>query len=506
MSISKKSVRYKAMEEDYSWNMLGHLLGGTKTMRDQGTTYLPKEPKEAVLAYRNRLARSFLINFFESTINKHAEKPFRQPVQLSDNLPDRLKPLEYNMDGVGTALTAQAKYAFKMAEELGMFHLYVDFPNTDATTNLDTERRNASKLRPLVTVISPRDVIFWDYTTDPTTGVYELSEIRIKERMVVRTADGNDDTKEFIRVLTKQDGVVSWELWEDVSKYSNIEDWRVSTDTDGNPVSGTLTIDEIPIRTCYFGYIGPMMARPPLLNLAWLNIQHWQSYSDQSNILRFARCGTYVFSGFSADAVEDFSPGPNSVISSHDAEANAHILEYSGNSIAAGRDHLQDLRAEMQVEGSRPLVQRATNYETATGKRIDSSDNDCVINAWVVNTEQAFEEAFRLAAKWVGLELPEDFSIDIYNDFNADKATVDESRLILDMYDRDLVTAEVVLDEFKRRNVLNEKVDKEEMLANLEAGSLALPKINNNNNNGNGENLRMDEQGSNNGRTTGQVS
>jgi len=32
-----------------------------------------------------------------------------------------------------------------------------------------------------------------------------------------------------------------------------------------------------------------MQAKPPLLDLAWLNVEHWQSASDQSNILHVAR-------------------------------------------------------------------------------------------------------------------------------------------------------------------------------------------------------------------------
>jgi hypothetical protein len=47
---------------------------------------------------------------------------------------------------------------------------------------------------------------------------------------------------------------------------------------------------DITLVTLYTKRTGFMCGSPPLLNMALLNIKHWQSQSEQDNILHVAGC------------------------------------------------------------------------------------------------------------------------------------------------------------------------------------------------------------------------
>src|SRR3546814_11327266 len=77
-----------------------------------------------------------------------------------------------------------------------------------------------------------------------------------------------------------------WSLWRRADAVRD-RPWRRHAGGEtsfGPPGFGTL-----PLVTVYAERTGYLTARPPLLDLAWLNLAHWQSSSDQRHILHVAR-------------------------------------------------------------------------------------------------------------------------------------------------------------------------------------------------------------------------
>jgi len=62
--------------------------------------------------------------------------------------------------------------------------------------------------------------------------------------------------------------------------------------------NGPMTLGKIPLVTHYTFRIGDFIARPPFEDLSWLNIEHWQSSSDQRNALRYGRSAILFLQGF----------------------------------------------------------------------------------------------------------------------------------------------------------------------------------------------------------------
>jgi len=457
-TVDSPCSAYTAMQSH--WDLIDDLLGGTLAMRAAGEKWLPKEPKEENQAWQNRLDRSILYGAYSDTVDDLVGRPFSKPVTIQGKLPEQLASLEDNCDGQGTDFTQFARELFYTCLSRGLTHVLIDYPKTtrEDGKKLTLAQEKQTGVRPIFVHIRPQQLIGWRYEKG-LDGKPKLIQIRWKETH--SEPDGEFGTKEVetIRVYTT-DG------------------WQIHTKNDKEYVlteEGTHTYpDGIPLVTCYVNKDGFMTAQPPLEGLAWLNLAHWQSYSDQRNILRFARAALLFAKGLTDEEMEkEVVLGPSRMFRSTNSEADMKFVEHTGKAIEAGRQDLLDLEERMTVLGLEPLLSRPGN-QTATGQSIDEAKSQSSIQAWIRSLELALYNAIVIAAKWTGETLSDDFTIDIYNDFGVSiRATADIEALIK-MRQAGEIDRETFLREVKRRALLSEATDIEEVISRIEAEGPSL--------------------------------
>ncbi|HBG77488.1 MAG TPA: hypothetical protein DDW84_01380 [Phycisphaerales bacterium] len=443
------------------WALIDDLLGGTIVMRAAGEKWLPKEPKEEVLSYDNRLNRSILFEAYGDTIDDLVSRPFSKPVSIQGDLPERLAPMVDNCDGQGTDITQYARELFETCLNRGKTHILVDYPKTTQADGKKLTLADEKKagVRPVFVHIKPDNLIGWR-TVQGTDGKPKLDQIRWKESHVEPDGVYGEKAVNTIRVYT----ATTWEV-------HTADDKGVYTLTE----QGTHTYPNgIPLFTCYVNKTGFMTANPPLEGLAWLNLAHWQGYSDQKNLLRFIRFPLLFFKGLTQDELDkNVIIGPGRKYSSSNPEADAKYVEHTGAAADSGRQDLKDIEERMVMAGLDPLMTRSGN-QTATSQDIDESKSQSSVQSWVRAVELVLLNAFKAACLWTGDELPEDFKVDIYNDFGISvRATRDIDALIKARQAGELSRG-TFLREIKRRAVLSETVDIEQEKKDIEAEGIAL--------------------------------
>lgn len=449
--VDSPNIEYLRMSE--RWGLIHALMGGTKAMREGRTKWLSQEPRESSEAYNNRLNRSYLYNSFRDTIEKLVSKPFSRPVLCLGDKSDQTDEWIQNMDMNGRNLTQFARDVFTAGVTYGCSHILVDFPSFSPTATLADERE--AGVRPLFIHVNPTQVLGWRTETE-SNGKQVLTQVRIHERKTEPDGPFGDKEVDYIRVYT----TTSWELWRK-DESSDEEDYTLID-------SGEHSFGGIPIVTYYVSRTGTMTASPPMDDLAWLNLAHWQSMSDQRNILRFARVGVLFAAGFSEEEMEEgLTIGPNQLIRSTNADAKVSYVEHNGNAIESGQHDLDKLEERMKVLGLQPIVQRSGN-QTATGRVLDESRTHTSIQAWIRSLENTLRKAFEMAAQWTKTELPESFTIDINNDFGLSERIGDDIRSLIEMRKAALLSGDTFLREVKRRGLLSEVVDVEAELGAIE--------------------------------------
>jgi hypothetical protein len=459
-------VGYRMMAEQ--WPLVNNLLGGTKAMRDADLkhhTYIPKHQEEKDGSYDLRIKRSFLYNAYADTIRRLASKPFSKPVLLKGDVSPRIQEIADDVDRLGKSLTASAKDSFMEASIYGLRTILVDAPRARGDESVEEEKLLG--LRPFFCELRADQILGWQVKVPPNTGTPILTQLRIRESRVESKGDYGDELTHYITVWTPE----TYDRFKKVVDQDNKEERWVS---ENGPQPHNFK--EIPVRTLYFDQTGFMTAKLPLSDLAWKNIEHWVSSSDQRHILTLARLAILFGKGCPPEWVESGPVlGVNRSLFTENTEADVKFCEVSGGSIKAGEDDIERIEAQLTVLGLQPEMSRSGGV-TATARAIDESRVTTDIQAWVRATERFYEELFDLSAGALGEELPEDFAVNIYSDFALSLRAIEDIQALITTWQAGGITHLTFLNEIRRRGLIAEDVSAEdEVIAVQEEGpSLGL--------------------------------
>lgn len=463
--VDAPSLAYQAMVP--RWDKIDALMGGTEEMRRQARKYLPDFEGEDTKLYDQRIERSFLIPATSDTIGMAVSKPFSKPVNLATKttLPELVNNIFKDADLGGRSLHEFARDVHEDAVRHGKTHILVEMPvNPDRTIDK----------RPYFVHYTARDVFAWRSEKDPDTGEKVLTHVRMFEH--VTTSDGvwGEKTVRRIRVL---DAPLTRDP-ETGKRVSTTQSVFEEQTKDGKktwvPIGEPTTIDfpGIPLVTIYHNRTGFMVAVPPFDKLASLNIEHWQSASDQKNILHVARVPILVEEGVETDEQRALGAGQRIQI---DVGAKIYYAEHTGAAIAAGQIDLDKIEERMANAGHQMFVKRERPQVTATGENLEAQKETSELQEWIMATSKGFFQAFEFVVIWENLSrpgapiaLPDDFVVEIFSDFAVNTDPQDAAWL-LNSVNAGRITPRRFLMESVRRGSLSESMDIDAELSELEA-------------------------------------
>lgn len=440
-SVATKSAAVEELAHDIA--LARSLMGGTTAMRKAGTRHLPRFPNEDVEAYDARLATSTLFPAYSRTVSTLAAKPFAKPVTLDEKVPEAIKVLLPRIDSEGRNLDQFAAQVMERAVGYGIAGILVDYPPLEGASTLADQQQR--KDRPYWVLIEPWNIIGWRAVR--SGAMWTLSQLRIGETITEEDGAYGERVIEQVRVLEPgrwethrkdRDGV--WALYE----------------------QGFTSTKEIPFVPVYGRQDGFMVGRPPLIELAHLNVEHWQSASDQRNILHVARVP--ILTTIGADEVA-ITVGASSAIKLPMGSSMQYV-EHTGSAVGAGREDLQDLQERMRQAGAELLV-LAPGDVTATQVATENAVGLCALQRIALGLQDALNTALQLTANWLGL--PEGGTVELFDDYAKGGLAEQSSDLLLRSAQTGMISKATYLDELQRRGILSADVDVEEELEAVEA-------------------------------------
>ena len=433
------------------WQLPRTLMGGTMQMRLMGRLYLPQEQGEPYQAYYNRLNRSVLFPGFRKTVEALSAKPFQTPVVLDDGTPDNVAALAKDIDLTGRDLTTFSRDLFQDAIIDGIAYILVDYPVVPQGISAADEQ--AGGYRPYFVQLAAADVI--EAKVERIAGADVLTRVRIRQNTLEEDGLYGEKVVSRVRVLMPD----RWEIWVE-------DDTESARETGGYilEASGPNTLGHIPLVPVYTGRTAPFQALPPLEDLAYLNLRHWQSSSDQQNILHVARVPFLVATGVGGRGDETISIGPNTMQKFENKDAKVFYVEHTGKAIEAGQTDIETIQQQMSTLGYEPLVTKlGKTAQTATQRVVDLAESQSDIQAWARGLENALEEAFEHAAEWMGMQEAETekISVSISSDFGLSlREQLDVDALLKIRQGGDL-SRETLWAELGRRSILSDAFDPE---------------------------------------------
>ena len=444
-AVRKQSAEAAKLNEDCA--LVAALLGGTKSMRAAGKTYLPQWPGEDDETYKLRLAVATLFPAYSRTIDVLSAKPFNKPVTLGEDVPERLKPWLQNVDLAGRDLHSFLSEITQEAMGYGFSGILVDFPKAgNLVTKADEE---AAGVRPYFVQIHAQNVLGWLPKT--ATSLEGLTQLRLLE--CVSEPNGDFDTKEVeqVRVL----GRGTWQTWRQRETGSKKE-WVLHEE-------GVTSLKIIPFVPVYGKRLGYMQATPPLLELAYTNVEHWQSKSDQQNILHVARV-PILFARMLGEG--GITVGAGTSVKAEHPDGDLKYVEHTGAAIEAGRLSILDLEDRMRQAGAELLVIKPGNV-TESQTLADNEQGACALQKIATNVEDAADQALQLMADWVNE--PEGGHVTVYKDFGAATLAEAGAELLLKSTQAGNMSKQSLHEELQRRGIRSPDVDWIEEQERLEA-------------------------------------
>jgi hypothetical protein len=473
---ANRSADYKANDE--AWCMIDDIMAGVDQVKKQRTKYLPQHTKEDDGVYANRLKSAPWRPEFEDAIRSLAAKPFTKQLKLSEDAPDvfigevvdettkeRKGGLVDDIDGEGNSLHVFAKDVMLIGIAFGLDAIYVTFPNAAPARNKAEEKQMG--LRPYWVHVRAKDII--DLKVIKIDGKLTVSSIRMIENSWEQNGF-SEVLRERIRYVFLENGKPKWRMY-----LKNKDGEYVVEGSDGEFEGMT----RIPIVLFFTNERkSHYVVKPPLYDLAHVQLELYRSMSRQDQILTLAGSPMLKFTGFAppkATVQMDKNGVPVNETPQPVVAVGPGITIYcpaGATGVQPDADYIQPSAANIKevregvdaiMKDFRRLAMQPTTPESgsmvATGLAIDAARAHSALEAWALLLKDAIDQAIGLTSEW--LKIQDTVTCHLHTDFAVTMAGDEGMTRLQDAAKRNVISPETERHELARRNILGPDFDEE---------------------------------------------
>jgi len=231
---------------------------------------------------------------------------------------------------------------------------------------------------------------------------------------------------------------------------------------------GNTSLNEIPFAVAYSNRVGVLESRPPLADIAELNLKAYQVQSDLDNQLHISAVPMLAIYGFPQSA-EEISAGPGEAMALPES-ARAEYIEPGGNSYDAQFRRLDQIAAQINELGLAAVLGQKLSAETAEAKRIDRSQGDSTMMVIAQQMQDLIDNCLSFHAQY--MQQAQAGSSFINRDFLATRLEPQEIQSLLQLYTAGTITQETLLNQLSAGEVLGDEFDVEEEVEATQNGGL----------------------------------
>ncbi len=395
MPIDSKSVYYQ--ERIYDWEMIETILEGERAVKDAGETYLPKLKGQDTSDYQAYKERGTFLNATAKTVQGLTGAVMRKTPKV--NAPAVPKEVLEDLTPDGLSVDELAKTLLSEVLSFGYLGALADF---DDNTN-----------RPYISRYKAEDIL--NIRTEKVGRIDVIVDIILQE--VYYEANPKDefvtDKKTRLRRLQLIDGIYN------VSTYIQNDKGEWGTEQEGiTPKVRGQFMDFIPF--VFFGSVTNhhVPDKPPLLDLAFLNIKHWQVTVDYYHGLHYCALPTPWAAGWPKESKLYVGPGKAWVTENEAAKCG--YLEFGGSGLGAVRVAREDLKQEMATMGARLLEGQKAAAEAAETVERRQSGDVATLSSICSSIENGMKKLLEYVSLWITATVGE-ITVALNRDFVSDR-------------------------------------------------------------------------------------
>lgn len=368
------------------WRRCRDCFDGGDAVKKAGERYLPKvSDLQTMNDYRAYRDRGLFFNVFQRTVEGFLGLCFRKPPEVIAL--DDIEDLKRDITLSDVSLEGFSKSLMQEVLTVGRAGILVDMASEDTAVELR---------RPYFTPYYAEEIINW--RTAMIGGKRILSLVVLSERIEeLEPGDGfsvSDKTR-YRELRLDESGFYEVRIWErdgDQSALRIVSEYQ--------PMVRGQRIDFIP-----FWFVGPTgtdpeIAKPPLLDLADVNLSHYRTSADLEHGRHWTGLPTLFAKGLSD--VEELCIGGSQAIMSANTESDIRFIEFTGQGLQALEKALTEKTDYMAALGARLLEPHRRAVESAEALKIRTSGESVTVKSIGSSVSLALSKALSWALEWAG--------------------------------------------------------------------------------------------------------
>lgn len=365
MAVNAKHPEYS--KNLTKWQLMRDALAGEVAKEK----YVPKLSDQEAEEYSAYVGRAEFYNATARTQVALTGLLFAKPPKVE--LPEALKSIGENISLDDDTLEALAKNIANECLSVGRCGVLVDLPSVEKAdySKLEAERLN---LRAYATLYKAENIINWKTTKINGSNVTSL--VVLAETYAEPTQDEFvDKIKTRYRVLDLHEGYYRQRVFSE-TKAGNFE-----VVSEIYPSANGQKLEYLPFTFFNVNDLKTAVEKPPLLDLAKINISHFRSEVDLEHGTHFTALPTPYVTGYQGESSEKLKIGSTAVWVINDPSAKVGFLEFSGAGLSTLENRIAVKEKRMSILGARLLLdEKKTAEATETLQMRKSGENAVLTN------------------------------------------------------------------------------------------------------------------------------
>jgi hypothetical protein len=357
--------------------------------------YLPRLGGQEGRDYENYIARAVFHPVVSTVVNGRTGQVFYKSPQfeMDDNLLDWGKT---EVTKQRQTLNGAIKTMLREVLTVGRVGVLVDI-----------DRQGGD---PYLAIYKAEDITNWKQDDMGLTHV-TLCEYPVDQKM---DQDGNyfqSVVKQYRHLMINEEGrytQIVYRMHEgDLLVYDEVE-----------PTQNGSPLDFIPFTFINASDISPMCEKPPLFDLASINIAHYRNSADYEQCLHMLAVPTPYGTGLDEDEALD-TLGPLNFKAIRNENAKLGLLEFSGRGTESLKEAMAEKMSVMASIGGSLVQKQRKQVESAETARIRTASETSALETICDTIEQASEQMLGYVSKWMGWS--EEIEVSLNRDFTNER-------------------------------------------------------------------------------------
>lgn len=431
------------------WTKVRDCIAGERVVKQKGQTYLPKLQGADTKDYAEYLDGANFFNMTGQTLSGMHGQVFRR-APLVRNFPKAKEPDLVRFGKDGCTHVAFTKTVVREQCSVGRYGVLVDAPRSSA--------------RSYAVGYLAEDILDWDFAD--INGEYKLMRVLLREYTREDSATPGRTRSGFATYSYRQQHrelllVPDPETESGWAYIQNLYDDDITVDPKETlvPLIRGLALEEIPF--VFFGASGntPDVEKPPLLDIATLNISHYRTYAALEHGRAYTALPIYYAPGGDGTGAAEYHIGPNMVWEVA-AEANPPgIVEYKGEGLKTLERALSTKEAQIAAIGGRLLPGMGEGVsESDNQSTLREASEQSILMSVILATQDGMSQVMRYWLMWRDIPLSQTWNLryEINTDFLTGAIDARALRAMQLMWESGLLPIEVMFEYLRKTEVLND--------------------------------------------------